>query len=100
MITLLQVGVLPEATITGLKKQFVVRQLPVELSDRALLYALDNHYLAGAGLDVFQHEPHVSIALRTHPRVVLSPHAASGTIQTRQKMAEHVVNTLENFFKR
>lgn len=70
------------------------------VDERALLYALDNHHLAGAGLDVFQHEPQVLTALRTHPRVILSPHAASGTVQTRQKMAEHVVSTLENFFKK
>ena len=47
-----------------------------------------------AGLDVFEDEPHVPEALRALPNVVLTPHVASLTVETRQAMGQLVVDNL------
>jgi len=54
----------------------------------ALVKALSTGVIAGAGLDVFMNEPHVPEALWSMPNVVLTPHMASATHQTRQAMAD------------
>ena len=54
----------------------------------ALVTALTTGVIAGAGLDVFMNEPHVPEALWSMPNVVLTPHMASATHQTRQAMAD------------
>ena len=58
------------------------------VDEDALIAALSTGGIAGAGLDVFANEPHVPEALWTMPNVVLTPHIASGTVQTRQAMAD------------
>jgi len=50
-----------------------------------------------AGLDVFVHEPHVPEALRRLPNVVLTPHIASATIETRSAMTRIVVDNVLAF---
>ena len=57
----------------------------------ALTRALDTGPLAGAGLDVFEHEPMITPALLDDDRVVLMPHAGSATVETRREMARMVV---------
>jgi phosphoglycerate dehydrogenase-like enzyme len=52
------------------------------VDEAALIAALADGRLAGAGLDVFAHEPDVPPALRAHPRVVLTPHSAVATPST------------------
>jgi len=61
------------------------------ISETALLRALDEGPLAGAGLDVFEFEPAVTPGLRDTDRVVLMPHAGSATLETRREMARMVV---------
>lgn len=63
-----------------------------------LVDALINGRLAGAGLDVFAHEPHVPAPLRSLDNVVLNPHAASGTQATRDALGQFVVDNLAAFF--
>ena len=58
------------------------------VDEEALIEALQNGTIAGAGLDVFASEPHVPQALWSLPQVVLTPHIASATSQTRQAMAD------------
>lgn len=60
----------------------------------ALIEALGDGTLGAAGLDVFEDEPHVPPALTGSDRVVLTPHIASATVQTRRAMAELVVENL------
>lgn len=55
---------------------------------QALLDALDNGRLRGAGLDVYPNEPEVPEALLTHANVVCTPHIGTNTEQTRKEMAE------------
>jgi hydroxypyruvate reductase len=61
------------------------------VDEDALIQALETGRLAGAGLDVFQNEPHVPDRLAALEQVVLTPHIASATVQTRRAMAELVV---------
>ncbi len=61
------------------------------VDEDALVAALREGTIAGAGLDVFANEPHVPEALWALPNVVLTPHMASATVQTRQAMADLAV---------
>lgn len=61
------------------------------VSETALLRALDEGPLAGAGLDVYEHEPAITPGLLDDDRVVLMPHAGSATLETRREMARMVV---------
>ena len=51
--------------------------------------------IAGAALDVFENEPQVPQALRDSPKVVLTPHIASATVETRAAMAALVLANLD-----
>lgn len=57
------------------------------IDEAALTRALATRRIAGAGLDVFEREPHVPAALRRLPNVVLAPHVGSATTATRAAMA-------------
>jgi lactate dehydrogenase-like 2-hydroxyacid dehydrogenase len=68
------------------------------VDEAALVEALAGGRLGGAGLDVFEHEPHVPQALFALDNVVLLPHVASGTKETRQAMSDLVLENLRSFF--
>jgi lactate dehydrogenase-like 2-hydroxyacid dehydrogenase len=68
------------------------------IDEAALVKALQDKRIAGAGLDVFEDEPRVPEALFTLDNVVLLPHVASGTHETRQAMADRVFDNLQLFF--
>jgi lactate dehydrogenase-like 2-hydroxyacid dehydrogenase len=68
------------------------------VDEPALVAALTEGRLGGAGLDVFAREPHVPEALLALDHVVLLPHVASGTTETRQAMGELVLANLEAQF--
>jgi hydroxypyruvate reductase len=63
-----------------------------------LVTALEAGTLGGAGLDVFQNEPHVPNALFKFENVVLMPHHSSGTIESRSAMGELVVQNINAHF--
>ncbi|MFC3340287.1 2-hydroxyacid dehydrogenase [Paracandidimonas soli] len=69
------------------------------VDEDSLIQALQSGDLGGAGLDVYQHEPQVPAALIALDNVVLSPHQASSTLETRYAMAGLVLRNLESFFK-
>ena len=58
------------------------------LDENALVDALENGDIFGAGLDVFDGEPNVNPRLLSAPRVTLLPHIGSATIGTRTRMAQ------------
>jgi glyoxylate reductase len=57
------------------------------VDERALIRALHEGWIAGAALDVFEHEPEVPLALRQQDNVVLVPHIGSASMATRTRMA-------------
>jgi len=65
------------------------------VDEAALIKALGQGKIAGAGLDVFEHEPEVPEALRNADTVVLAPHVGSATHHTRNAMAQLVVDNLK-----
>jgi lactate dehydrogenase-like 2-hydroxyacid dehydrogenase len=68
------------------------------VDERALVRALRDGTIAGAGLDVFADEPHVPEELIPMDNVVLLPHIGSATIETRIKMGQLVIdNVLAHF---
>jgi lactate dehydrogenase-like 2-hydroxyacid dehydrogenase len=68
------------------------------VDEAALQAALARAELAGAALDVFENEPHVPQALRSSERVLLTPHVASATVETRNAMADLVLHNLDALF--
>jgi lactate dehydrogenase-like 2-hydroxyacid dehydrogenase len=68
------------------------------VDEEALIEALQNKVIAGAGLDVFEDEPQVPAALRALDNVVLTPHMASATHETRQAMADLALANLQAHF--
>ena len=65
----------------------------------ALVKVLTEGALGGAALDVFENEPKVPDALKTMDNVVLLPHIASATVETRQAMLELMLNNIDTFVK-
>ncbi|BDU54981.1 2-hydroxyacid dehydrogenase [Limnohabitans sp. TEGF004] len=65
-----------------------------------LVQALKGKAIAGAALDVFWDEPIVDPDLRRLPNVVLTPHIASATDETRQAMAALTLDNLQAFYER
>ena len=57
------------------------------VDETALVQALRERWIAGAGLDVYEHEPHMTPGLTELDNVILAPHIASASIETRMKMA-------------
>ncbi|WP_020680613.1 2-hydroxyacid dehydrogenase [Marinobacterium rhizophilum] len=68
------------------------------VEEPALVTALQQGTIAGAGLDVFVDEPRVPAALLDMENVVLQPHCSSGTVETRGAMAQLVVDNLAAHF--
>ena len=68
------------------------------VDEAALVAALQDRRIAGAGLDVFENEPQVPPPLMALDNVVLLPHVASATCETRQAMADRVFDNLQSFF--
>lgn len=68
------------------------------VDEPALVMALSEKRIAGAGLDVFLDEPHVPQAMLSLENVVLQPHRASATIETRTAMGQLVIDNLESYF--
>jgi glyoxylate reductase len=64
------------------------------VEEEALAWALQQHLLAGAALDVYEHEPTIHPDLLRLENVLLVPHLASGTTETRTAMADLAVENV------
>ena len=68
------------------------------IDQAALITALTDKTIAGAGLDVFEKEPHTPDALTAFPNVVLTPHIGGHTVESHIAMQDCVIANLEAFF--
>lgn len=92
-------GLINEEVLTALGPQGTLINIArgVLVDEAALVKVLQEGKLGGAGLDVFDHEPNVPAALLTMKNVVLTPHIASATVETREQMASLVIGNLKAF---
>lgn len=67
------------------------------VDEAALVHALETKKIAGAALDVYEKEPFIHAGLK-RPNVVLAPHLASASLETRTKMACIAVTNIRDFF--
>jgi glyoxylate reductase len=68
------------------------------VDEAALVAALENKKIAGAALDVYENEPFIHPGLK-RPNVVLAPHLASASLETRSKMATMAANNIIALFQ-
>jgi glyoxylate reductase len=68
------------------------------IREQMLVKYLKNGKLGGAGLDVFENEPVITPALLELDNVVMTPHNATGTIDTRIEIASEAAENLSRFF--
>jgi lactate dehydrogenase-like 2-hydroxyacid dehydrogenase len=80
----------PQSFLVNVARGSVVDQV-------ALIEALQKKLIAGAGLDVYVDEPNVPAELRKFDNVVLTPHIASATVETRKAMSALALANLEAF---
>ncbi|HDP95532.1 MAG TPA: D-glycerate dehydrogenase [Candidatus Aminicenantes bacterium] len=64
------------------------------VDEAALARRLQEGGIGGAGLDVYEHEPHVNPLLKTLDNVVLAPHSGSATVHTRTQMGRMVEDSV------
>ncbi|SMP38495.1 D-2-hydroxyacid dehydrogenase [Anoxynatronum buryatiense] len=67
------------------------------IDENALLEALNNGAISGAGLDVFEKEPPINEALLTHENVSLSPHIGASTIEAQERIGDELVSIFTEF---
>jgi glyoxylate reductase len=67
------------------------------VDEAALVHALETKKIAGAALDVYEKEPFIHAGLK-RPNVVLAPHLASASLDTRTKMACIAATNVRDFF--
>ncbi len=68
------------------------------IDQQALIAALTDKTIAGAGLDVYEKEPHAPDALTAFPNVVLTPHIGGHTIESHMAMQDCVIANLDAYF--
>ncbi|MEI6510968.1 MAG: D-glycerate dehydrogenase [Candidatus Uhrbacteria bacterium] len=67
------------------------------VDEAALIAALQKKQIAGAGIDVYEFEPKIPLALRKLDNVVITPHTASATVETRQAMSRRAAENIVAF---
>lgn len=67
------------------------------VDESALAEALKNHEIAGAALDVYEHEPNVTPELKSMNNVILTPHIGNATVEARDSMAEICADNIIKF---
>ena len=95
-------GIVDQLVLDALGKDGVIINIArgSVIDEPALIGALQRRSIAGAGLDVFEGEPNIDPAFSKLDNVVLYPHLASGTVETRDAMAQLVVDNLNAWDER
>ncbi|WP_024574989.1 MULTISPECIES: 2-hydroxyacid dehydrogenase [unclassified Afipia] len=81
----------PNGTVVNISRGSVIDQ-------KALVAALESNVIAGAGLDVYEKEPHAPDTLTTLPNVVLTPHIGGHTVEAHIAMQDCAIANLDAFF--
>jgi lactate dehydrogenase-like 2-hydroxyacid dehydrogenase len=81
----------PDGYVVNISRGSVIDQA-------ALVQALESKTIAGAGLDVFEKEPHAPDALTAFPNVVLTPHIGGHTLDSHVAMQDCVIANLDAFY--
>jgi phosphoglycerate dehydrogenase-like enzyme len=81
----------PNGVVVNISRGSVIDQA-------ALTAALADKIIAGAGLDVFEKEPHAPDALTALPNVVLTPHVGGHTLDSHMAMQDCVIANLDAFY--
>lgn len=69
------------------------------IDESALVEALQNHWIASAGLDVYEDEPNITPALLKLDNVVLAPHSGTATVDTRNEMSRFASQNIIRYFE-
>lgn len=67
------------------------------VDEQILVKALREHWIAGAALDVYEHEPHINDELKTLENVLLVPHIGTGTWEGRKAMCDAMIDNIIAF---
>ena len=68
------------------------------IDEKALVESLDNHKVAGAGIDVFEEEPTNNKKLLNHENVSVTPHIGASTIEAQNRIEYEVFSIVKKFF--
>ena len=69
------------------------------IDETALMFALDKHKLAYAGLDVFDNEPNPSIHICMHNAISLTPHIGAATIEAQERIGTELAKQITTYFE-
>jgi len=64
------------------------------VNEADLLAALNDGFIAGAGLDVYEHEPPINQLLIQHDRVITTPHIGGATAESQERVGEDIVKAI------
>jgi len=70
------------------------------VNENALLNALNNNVIAGAGIDVYCQEPCNNIALLQHDRIFATPHIGASTGEAQYKIGQEILQLIEEYQKK
>ncbi|MGL4849858.1 MAG: D-2-hydroxyacid dehydrogenase [Clostridium sp.] len=68
------------------------------VDEEALIKALNEGKISGAGVDVFEEEPTKNEILINHPKVSVTPHIGAATNEAQDRIGDEVVEVIKNFF--
>ena len=91
-----------KSVITSMKKSSYLINVSrgTVIDEKALINSLKNNKIKGAALDVFYNEPKINPIFKKLNNVIIHPHHGSGTVETRNAMAQLSCQNLINFFKK
>ena len=87
----------PQLTLMRSTAYLINTARGAHVDEAALIRALKAGQIAGAAMDVYEHEPQISDELLRMPNVVLSPHTGTGTWEGRLAMCEEVTDNILAF---
>lgn len=70
------------------------------IDETALMFALDKHKLAYAGLDVFENEPNPSMHICMHNAISLTPHIGAATLEAQDRIGTELADQITNHFEK